>query len=169
MKKISIALFSTSSVHAPHYINSLPLDSRYNWVASSVAKEDRGIPDLKNIPNYVKIYEREEDLLNAHPDLDAVILCGSNNLTFNQFKLCAERGIKNVILMKIPTMFINEYEEMQRLAKENDMKVVGEAADGEEALKIIDYVKPDVVLLDLVMPKLDGIGVMENAVRNHKK
>lgn len=123
MKKISIALFSTSSVHAPHYINSLPLDSRYNWVASSVAKEDRGIPDLKNIPNYVKIYEREEDLLNAHPDLDAVILCGSNNLTFNQFKLCAERGIKNVILMKIPTMFINEYEEMQRLAKENDMIV----------------------------------------------
>ena len=47
------------------------------------------------------------------------------------------------------------------IAKENDMKVVGEAADGEEALKMIDYVKPDVVLLDLVMPKLDGIGVLE--------
>ena len=34
------------------------------------------------------------------------------------------------------------------IAKENDMKVVGEAADGEEALKIIDYVKPDVVLYE---------------------
>ena len=54
------------------------------------------------------------------------------------------------------------------IAKENDMKVVGEAADGEEALKIIDYVKPDVVLLDLVMPKLDGIGVMEKLTQRCK-
>ena len=54
------------------------------------------------------------------------------------------------------------------IAKENDMKVVGEAADGEEALKIIDYVKPDVVLLDLVMPKLDGIGVMEKLAQRSK-
>ncbi|MBQ7015811.1 MAG: sporulation transcription factor Spo0A [Firmicutes bacterium] len=54
------------------------------------------------------------------------------------------------------------------IAKENDMKVVGEAADGEEALKIIEYVKPDVVLLDLVMPKLDGIGVMEKLAQRSK-
>ena len=54
------------------------------------------------------------------------------------------------------------------IARENDMKVVGEAADGEEALKIIDYIKPDVVLLDLVMPKLDGIGVMEKLAQRSK-
>ena len=47
------------------------------------------------------------------------------------------------------------------IEQQADMKIVGEAADGEEALELIRYLKPDVVLLDLVMPKLDGIGVME--------
>ena len=55
------------------------------------------------------------------------------------------------------------------IAKQNDMKVAGEAADGEEALKMIEYVKPDVVLLDLVMPKLDGIGVMETLARTSRQ
>jgi len=55
------------------------------------------------------------------------------------------------------------------IARQNDMKVAGEAADGEEALKMIEYVKPDVVLLDLVMPKLDGIGVMETLARTSRQ
>lgn len=38
--------------------------------------------------------------------------------------------------------------------------VVGEAADGEEALACIGELKPDVMLLDLRMPKLDGLGVL---------
>jgi len=39
--------------------------------------------------------------------------------------------------------------------------VVGEAADGVEALERIDALAPEVVLLDLRMPRLDGIGVLE--------
>ena len=38
--------------------------------------------------------------------------------------------------------------------------VVGEAADGEEALVLVSRLEPDVVLLDLRMPKLDGLGVL---------
>ncbi len=38
--------------------------------------------------------------------------------------------------------------------------VVGEAADGEEALERVGELKPDVMLLDLQMPKLDGLGVL---------
>ena len=49
----------------------------------------------------------------------------------------------------------------EALSKEPDMDVVATAADGEEALKMIKLYKPDVVLLDLIMPKLDGLGVME--------
>ena len=49
----------------------------------------------------------------------------------------------------------------EALAREEDIEVVGTAADGEEALKMIHLVKPDVVLLDLIMPKIDGLGVME--------
>src|SRR5205809_4085263 len=39
--------------------------------------------------------------------------------------------------------------------------VVGEAADGIEAIAVIERVRPDVILLDIRMPKLDGIGVLQ--------
>jgi two-component system, NarL family, response regulator LiaR len=40
---------------------------------------------------------------------------------------------------------------------QEDMEVVGEAGDGEEALAVIAELAPDVALIDLVMPRLDGI------------
>jgi DNA-binding NarL/FixJ family response regulator len=47
------------------------------------------------------------------------------------------------------------------LALNPDIEVVAEAADGEEALEVIAREKPDVVLLDLRMPRLDGVGVLQ--------
>jgi DNA-binding NarL/FixJ family response regulator len=41
-----------------------------------------------------------------------------------------------------------------------DMKVVAEAHDGEEALQVIPKAKPDVVLLDVQLPKYNGIEVL---------
>jgi two-component system, NarL family, response regulator LiaR len=43
------------------------------------------------------------------------------------------------------------------LATERDIQVVGEACDGEEAVAQAEALRPDVILMDLVMPKLDGI------------
>ena len=42
-----------------------------------------------------------------------------------------------------------------------DIDVVGDAGDGEEGLALVERVAPDVVLLDIRMPKLDGLGVLE--------
>ena len=47
------------------------------------------------------------------------------------------------------------------LALNHDLEVVAEASDGEEAIETIEREKPDVVLLDLRMPKLDGLGVLQ--------
>jgi len=46
------------------------------------------------------------------------------------------------------------------LAAEPDVEVVGEARDGREAVASIRQLKPDLVLLDVQMPELDGIGVV---------
>ncbi len=43
------------------------------------------------------------------------------------------------------------------LATERDIQVIGEASDGAEALAQAQALHPDVILMDLVMPKLDGI------------
>jgi DNA-binding NarL/FixJ family response regulator len=43
------------------------------------------------------------------------------------------------------------------LQQEKDFEIVGEAGDGEEAARLAGDLKPDVVLMDIVMPKLSGI------------
>jgi DNA-binding NarL/FixJ family response regulator len=43
------------------------------------------------------------------------------------------------------------------LATAADIEVVGEAADGEEALRLVERLHPDVLVLDLAMPGVDGV------------
>ncbi len=47
------------------------------------------------------------------------------------------------------------------LNQQPDIDLVGVAYNGEEILTIIEEKKPDVVILDIIMPHLDGIGVLE--------
>ncbi len=46
------------------------------------------------------------------------------------------------------------------LSRTPEIRVLGEAADGEAAVEAVERLRPDVLLLDLVMPKLDGFGVL---------
>ena len=48
------------------------------------------------------------------------------------------------------------------IGRQPDMMVVGEAGDGQEAVDLWTEHHPDVTLLDLRMPTLDGVGVIEN-------
>jgi two-component system, NarL family, response regulator LiaR len=47
------------------------------------------------------------------------------------------------------------------LALQDGIDVVGEAADGTQALAQAQRLTPDVILMDLVMPELDGVGAMQ--------
>jgi len=40
--------------------------------------------------------------------------------------------------------------------KEHSIEIVGEAADGSEAVRLAEFLKPEVILMDLEMPVLDG-------------
>lgn len=51
------------------------------------------------------------------------------------------------------------------LELQDGIDVVGEAANGEQALDRVAELRPDVVVMDLVMPKLDGVGAMRELQR----
>ncbi len=68
--------------------------------------------------------------------------------------------------MKINVVIVDDSEITRSMLEEilqqdEEIEVIGQADDGNAAISVILEKKPDVVLLDLVMPKVDGIGVME--------
>ena len=73
---------------------------------------------------------------------------------------------------KLNVAIADDNERMLRLLgdiieSDDELNVVGTAKDGEEAFHVIKTKEPDVVLLDIVMPKLDGLGVLDRV--NHDK
>ncbi len=48
-----------------------------------------------------------------------------------------------------------------------NVEIVGEAEDGQEAIEIIEHEKPDLALLDLQMPEVDGLGVVRLMKKSH--
>jgi DNA-binding NarL/FixJ family response regulator len=55
------------------------------------------------------------------------------------------------------------------LSLEADMEVVGEAGDGREVVELVQRVDPDVVLLDLRMPGLDGLSVLQQLQASNRR
>lgn len=53
-----------------------------------------------------------------------------------------------------------------RFALENDLDVIGEAADGKTAVKMAEELHPDVVVMDVEMPTMDGVEATELLLRN---
>ena len=67
---------------------------------------------------------------------------------------------------KLNIAIADDNERMVRLLgdivrSDEELQVIGTAKDGVEAYELIKTAEPDVVLLDIVMPKMDGLGVME--------
>jgi NarL family two-component system response regulator LiaR len=53
------------------------------------------------------------------------------------------------------------------LATETDIEVIGEAKDGSQAVQLYDDLKPDLLLLDLLMPKMTGVEVIKQIKNDH--
>ncbi len=77
---------------------------------------------------------------------------------------------------KISILIADDNQEFSRtlssyINHQEDMEVIAMAKDGNEAIDMITNTNPDVALLDVIMPHLDGLGVLEhiNAITNDKK
>ena len=73
-------------------------------------------------------------------------------------------GKINVAIVDDNERMVNLLEDI--LKHDSDIEVVGKSENGLDALEMIKEKEPDVVLLDLIMPKLDGLGVMEKVKRD---
>jgi NarL family two-component system response regulator LiaR len=63
---------------------------------------------------------------------------------------------------KIQVMIVDEHDMVRKglatfLKVKDDLNLIGEARDGEEALLLCEKLQPDVILMDLKMPRMDGI------------
>jgi len=53
------------------------------------------------------------------------------------------------------------------IQREEDMEIVGEAGDGEEAVQLAEQLEPDIILMDIAMPKLNGIKATQRIKGSH--
>lgn len=74
---------------------------------------------------------------------------------------------------KLSVAVVDDNEKIRALlgeivSNDKDLQLVATASDGEEACKMIKEKQPDVVLLDIIMPRLDGLGVLDR-IHNDKQ
>ena len=77
--------------------------------------------------------------------------------------VASEKNQINVMIVNDSPYMIEVLRDM--LSTQSNIKVIDTARDGREALRKIKYLSPDVILLDLEMPNMDGLTFIENVMK----
>ena len=79
-------------------------------------------------------------------------------------------------MLRTKIMLVDDNDQLRGILKEyfqrqDDIEVVGEAADGESALQILENAEVDVMILDIIIPYMDGFSVLERikAIDSNKR
>jgi DNA-binding NarL/FixJ family response regulator len=75
--------------------------------------------------------------------------------------------MKSIRVLLVDDHFLVRQGLRKYLSHHMDIELVGEATDGEEAVKLTDLLKPDVVVMDINMPRMNGIEATVSIMRKH--
>lgn len=69
-------------------------------------------------------------------------------------------------------LIVDDHELVRRglrsiLDQDPRFNLIGEATTGQEAIELVDHIKPDLILLDLLLPDMNGIEVCEQITKSH--
>lgn len=59
--------------------------------------------------------------------------------------------------------------QIKDIVEENGYEVIGYAKNGEEGVRMYDELKPDIVILDIIMPGIDGLETAQILMKNNPK
>jgi DNA-binding NarL/FixJ family response regulator len=76
--------------------------------------------------------------------------------------------------MRVTILIVDDNAQLRTFMREimadaSDLQVVGEAADGAEAMQLVQALRPAIVLLDLIMPQVNGLEVLRWIKVEHPK
>ena len=74
----------------------------------------------------------------------------------------SEKGVGMIKILLVDDQPLVRQGLRMRLELEADIQIVGEAADGRQAVKVASEVQPDVVIMDVEMPHMDGVTATAN-------
>ena len=83
----------------------------------------------------------------------------------NAVSLCCQSEVRGVTIELVRIVLADDHwlmrDETRRILEQYpDLRVVGEAEDGQQALELVERLQPDLAILDIRMPKLSGIEVV---------
>ena len=91
VKPIKLAMMTCNHGHARGYYEAFCHHPDFEPVAYSIRPDYRDRLFLEKLPADVPCYEDDEQMLNEHPEIEAVILSSENDQHLKQMRLCAER------------------------------------------------------------------------------
>lgn len=91
---------------------------------------------------------------------------GAKVLLANDYIRLKINNVKHEYKHKIRVMIVDDTDVVRRglsiaLETFDDMILVGEAANGKQAIEMVSHLKPDIILMDLIMPVMDGVQATE--------
>ena len=101
---------------------------------------------------------------NSIPDI--IMLCSlADFFKISTDELLGRDRLKKKAVIADDVEFIRDT--LRKILEENQYEIIGEADDGMELMRILSQASADLVMLDITMPKMDGISALKNIVNKY--